>query len=591
MKATKNVQPLLEKILENRTANHFLSHVSIADSIDDAWQWIKKAPGQEVWSSDGVFIDRFHVLFYTTQSENNVFLREAELKVLEKKLQEIETVRQELDSKLKALQGQRSSVQAERVELDKVIRREEMKLAEYTFALGRAKGDFEKLFAEDKQLENELTALLETTSKLLFLIVDLQQKHSEAKSKGGSIHTSAATIKNELEQHTTIYKQEQRDLQDKESAFHKVSEENRKLIHTLNVLEVKESEGQQQEKRLAEEIGSGRELQEVIKFKGSEFDQDLREVEKALNEVVSLCTTLEQDVMSKKKIIDDLEVRINQTQARIKQHEGEMYQTGIQRAQTDSTRQSLQTELQERYHLTIEEARETILSFEQTQEQMEREIRALRGEMDAAGDINMTSIEEFDKHKTRYEFLNKQIADLDMSKQELIAIITQLDGESRKIFKETFEKIRENFKKNFKILFFGGEADLEFTETGDVLEAGIEIVAKPPGKQMRSINLLSGGEKCLTALALLFAIFEVKPAPFCILDEIDAPLDDSNVERFVNVVKQFIDRCQFIIITHNKRTMAVADVLFGVSMEERGVSKLLSIAFSTSPEPVELMGS
>jgi len=203
-------------------------------------------------------------------------------------------------------------------------------------------------------------------------------------------------------------------------------------------------------------------------------------------------------------------------------------------------------------------------------EQAEKQIRSLRHQMDAAGDINMTSIDEFDKHKIRYEFLNQQIDDLNNSKQELIQIITQLDGESRKIFKETFEAISANFKKNFRILFNGGEADLQFTETADILEAGIEIIAKPPGKQMRSINLLSGGEKCLTALALLFAIFEVKPAPFCILDEIDAPLDDSNVERFVNVVKQFIDRCQFIIITHNKRTMAIADVLFGVSMEERG---------------------
>ena len=135
-------------------------------------------------------------------------------------------------------------------------------------------------------------------------------------------------------------------------------------------------------------------------------------------------------------------------------------------------------------------------------------------------------------------------------------------------------------RKTSKSLFNGGEADLQFTEAEDVLEAGIEIIAKPPGKQMRSINLMSGGEKCLTAMALLFAIFEVKPAPFCILDEIDAPLDDTNVERFVNVVRQFIDRCQFIIITHNKITMAIADILFGVSMQERGVSKLLSIEFT-----------
>ncbi len=199
----------------------------------------------------------------------------------------------------------------------------------------------------------------------------------------------------------------------------------------------------------------------------------------------------------------------------------------------------------------------------------------------------MTSIEEFEKHKVRHQFLNEQLGDLGGSKEDLLKVIEELDGESRRKFSVVFEQIREYFQKNFKILFRGGEADLMFTESDDILEAGIEIVAKPPGKQMRSISLLSGGEKCMTAMALLFAIFEVKSAPFCILDEIDAPLDDSNITRFVNVVQQFIDRSQFIIITHNKRTMAIADKIFGITMQERGVSKLLSMQFSHTEENLE----
>jgi chromosome segregation protein len=199
----------------------------------------------------------------------------------------------------------------------------------------------------------------------------------------------------------------------------------------------------------------------------------------------------------------------------------------------------------------------------------------------------MTSIQEFEECKERQNFLSTQMGDLSESKEELLAIIAKLDEESRAIFKVVFEQIRENFQKNFSILFRGGEADLKFTDSKDVLEAGIEIVAKPPGKKMRSISLLSGGEKCLTAMALLFGIFEVKSAPFCILDEIDAPLDDSNISRFVNVVKQFIDKCQFIIITHNKRTMAIADRIFGVSMQEKGVSKILSMEFAKREEEEE----
>jgi len=238
-----------------------------------------------------------------------------------------------------------------------------------------------------------------------------------------------------------------------------------------------------------------------------------------------------------------------------------------------------------RYQLSLEDARAALVApgsvLEQTIDSLERQLRGFRQSIEQAGNINMTSIEEFEKHKTRYEFLGQQLGDLTGSRDELLQIIAELDDESRKIFKVTFDAIRINFQKNFQILFNGGEADLQLTDASDLLEAGIEIIAKPPGKQMRSISLMSGGEKCLTAMALLFAIFEVKSAPFCILDEIDAPLDDSNVERFVNMVKQFSEKCQFIIITHNKRTMAIADVLCGVSMEERGISKLLALEFST----------
>ena len=199
----------------------------------------------------------------------------------------------------------------------------------------------------------------------------------------------------------------------------------------------------------------------------------------------------------------------------------------------------------------------------------------------------MTAIEEFQETQARFDHLDQQLKDLEDSKKDLEEITRTLDHESRKIFKKTFQQIRENFQKNFAILFNGGSADLTFTESADILEAGIEIVARPPGKQLRAISLLSGGEKCLTALALLFSIFEVRPAPFCVLDEVDAPLDESNIDRFTHVLRQFVDKTQFLIVTHNKKTMAIADLLIGVSMEEKGVSKLISLAFEkkTSNSP------
>jgi chromosome segregation protein len=319
--------------------------------------------------------------------------------------------------------------------------------------------------------------------------------------------------------------------------------------------------------------------------KGSEVDKLLIEVESVLKHAVAACRESEEQVAVRKSALEHLETKINEKRLLLKKHETDRHQLSIQSAQLESSIQSLENELTERHQMSMVQAREFAISLEMSIDQMEKLMRQLRQQIEHAGDINMTSIEECEKHKSRYEFLNQQIDDLGLSKDELIAIIADLDAESRTIFQTTFEKVQANFRKNFAILFNGGEADLQFTESADLLEAGIEIIAKPPGKQMRSINLLSGGEKCLTAMALLFAIFEVKPAPFCILDEIDAPLDDTNVERFVNIVKQFVESCQFIIITHNKRTMAIADVICGVSMEERGVSKLLSMDFSKNATP------
>jgi chromosome segregation protein len=159
------------------------------------------------------------------------------------------------------------------------------------------------------------------------------------------------------------------------------------------------------------------------------------------------------------------------------------------------------------------------------------------------------------------------------------------------MFTTTFNQLRDNFRAMFTEVFGGGKADLILTDENDVLESGIDIVARPPGKQLQTISLLSGGEQTMTAVALLFSIYQVKPSPFCVLDELDAPLDESNINRFIRVLQRFLDNSQFIIITHNKRTIGMADVLYGVTMEEHGVSKIVSVKFHKAGEPVTQTGT
>lgn len=220
---------------------------------------------------------------------------------------------------------------------------------------------------------------------------------------------------------------------------------------------------------------------------------------------------------------------------------------------------------------------------------VEQIVTHLRTKLDSMGPVNMDAIEEFDELEEHYLFNKNQLEDLEKSKEELLRMISRINRDTRKMFAETFEQIRVNFREMFRELFGDkGKADLLLLDEADPLECGIDIYAKPPGKKLQSISLLSGGERSMTAVALLFAIYMVKPSPFCVLDELDAPLDEANITRFIRVLDRFIGGSQFVIVTHSKRTMSRADVMYGVSMEEFGVSKTVGVRFSKANEALGL---
>ena len=207
------------------------------------------------------------------------------------------------------------------------------------------------------------------------------------------------------------------------------------------------------------------------------------------------------------------------------------------------------------------------------------EITALKDKLSSYGNVSLVAIDEYDELKKRYDFMMQQEQDLVQSKEALREAITKINRTTRKMFLETFAKIQEEFKNYFKLLFGGGSAELFLLDQENVLESGIEIICRPPGKKLQNVLLLSGGEKSLSATALLFSLFKVKPSPFCILDEIDAALDESNVGRFSAIVKEFSNTSQFIVITHNKKTIANANVMYGITMQNSGVSKIVSVKF------------
>ena len=205
-------------------------------------------------------------------------------------------------------------------------------------------------------------------------------------------------------------------------------------------------------------------------------------------------------------------------------------------------------------------------------------VNELRQRVESMGPVNLDAIKEFEELEQRHNFLETQHGDLVKSKDELLQVIAKINETTKIMFRETFDQVRVNFRQNFKELFGqGSQADLRLDNEDDPLDSGIEIEAKPPGKKLQTISLLSGGERSMTAVALLFSIYMVKPSPFCVLDELDAPLDETNIGRFLTMLDKFISNSQFIVVTHNKRTMSRADVIYGVTMQEFGVSKPVGV--------------
>ncbi|MFJ5713341.1 chromosome segregation protein SMC [Neobacillus sp. NPDC093127] len=242
--------------------------------------------------------------------------------------------------------------------------------------------------------------------------------------------------------------------------------------------------------------------------------------------------------------------------------------------------------LREEYLLSFEGAKEkyplTIPS-----EEAKKKVKLIKLTIDELGSVNLGAIEEYDRVSERYQFLNEQKTDLQEAKDTLYQVIEEMDTEMKKRFEQTFTGIREHFEPTFRALFGGGKADLVLTVPEDLLNTGVEIVAQPPGKKLQNLGLLSGGERALTAIALLFSILKVRPVPFCILDEVEAALDEANVHRFSQYLKRYSEETQFIVITHRKGTMEEADVLYGVTMKESGVSKLVSVRLEDTKELVE----
>ena len=255
---------------------------------------------------------------------------------------------------------------------------------------------------------------------------------------------------------------------------------------------------------------------------------------------------------------------------------GEMARLAERRAAAEEELNTTAAKLWEEYQLAESEAEALCVPFD-TVTELRRQVSEVRGKIRALGNVNVGAIDEYKEVKERYDFLKAQVSDVEKSKSELHKMIAELSSEMEELFTVSFKKINQNFGHIFRELFGGGSAKLYLSDESNVLESGIEIEVAPPGKVIKNLAALSGGEQALVAISIYFAILAVNPAPFCILDEIEAALDDVNVVRYAQYLRKMTDNTQFIVITHRRGTMEAADVLYGVTMQEDGVSKILKL--------------
>ena len=463
-----------------------------------------------------------------------------ELSKLETELQEFEIVYATEKQKVVAIEDSVSKAEAR---LEKF--RNEEKAINEQLEINKnmqeeLKAKIQELDAQSEELTKEITAFAEDNKDNQKQVDDLNFDITNLKISVSSFDESESSIEELVERIDLDIENTKKSSENKEEQKKQLLEDNKNLEDKIEEL-----------KKTIEELtldvsNSGNKVEELKKDRV------------AKNEKLS---GVEDDILSQIEKIDDLKAQINKADVKLSKIEVE--------------KEQIITKMWEEYELTPNDPGE----YEKPKNvhEVQKRVNVLRQNMKDLGSVNIDSIEEYRKLKERYDFMSEQRLDLETTVSKLRAVIADMTETMKKQFSERFKQINKNFSEVFVELFGGGKAELRLTDADNVLESGIEIEVQPPGKKLQNMSLLSGGERAFTAIALLFAILKINPAPFCVLDEIEAALDDVNVYRFAEYLRKFSDNSQFLVITHRKGTMEVGNTVYGITMEENGVSKLLSL--------------
>jgi len=507
------------------------------------------------------------------------------------RLRQLQDIIANITSEIEAIENQIEKNHQTKIHLDKLCKDLRTAVYEANTEQMQVKSKLSVIEQNIKRLKDEEPLIASEIDLLAEQIAQSVQKEYDSKQKLHELEVVNNQRTEHIEQLQTRHaeqKQQQQVLSEKltdlKIALGQITEQSKALKQAIFSLE-----SQVQENRTAAGAAEKETASCTEQLTGAQRDilnceASVSElfVEKEKNQQSS--RLLQQEVQRLFEEKQQTEELIRIKRAEKGQAEQQTNELKIELSQLEVRQQDLVERVRDELQIELAEAYKDYTDQQVDWEGIREEITELRGKIERLGNVNVDAIEEQEALESRHEFLSTQVQDLNSSRAQLQQLINRLNKKSREKFQQTFEEIRGHFQEIFRKLFGGGKADVILEDAEDILDAGIEVIARPPGKETRSISLLSGGEKSMTALALLFAVFKAKPSPFCFLDEVDAALDEANNERFNMLVREFQKDSQFIIITHAKRTMSIADVLFGITMQIRGVSKKISVRFGEYDE-------
>ena len=511
------------------------------------------------------------------KNNSNLLGRKREIEDLQKQTERLKTAIDKAQNRLQEIRAKRETLKENMAKLQEKLKEAMLLQNTEKMNLDRAKeqksqndSQFTDIQMESSQIEFQLRELNENRS-------DIQQKIQEAEQREREIEEENQTLRQALERHSKLAEENQSEVSN-------VQLEEAGLIQKRQFLEENISRVEGELEKLKQDLRGARQEKDDSQADIEKKQQETRDIQRNIEESQQTHLALEEKLKEEKQQREELSQKYRgffqkqeELSKQINDLDKELYRLNSQKEKLQESEENQINYMWEEYELTRHNAMELRSSEYDNPAELKKLIAQVKDEIRKLGDINVNAIEDYKSVSERYVFMKTQHDDLVEAEKTLLDIIEELDVGMRRQFMEKFVQIQKEFNKVFKELFGGGKGSLELVEDEDILECGIRIVAQPPGKKLQNMMQMSGGEKSLTAISLLFAIQNLKPSPFCLLDEIEAALDVSNVGRFANYLHKLTRNTQFIVITHRRGTMAAADRLYGITMQEKGVSTLVSV--------------